>query len=144
MAISYVKKKIKLRINGNVEERYVAKIQYTGHVDEDNIAEHISNATTASASEVGMYIRELEYYISRRLAEGYIVRLDHLGTFYPTIHAKAQLSAADVDYRTITRKGVLFRPSADFKAVLDEAPLKLANKKVIKAIDHRKKNTNEK
>lgn len=44
MAISYVKKKIKLPINGNVEERYVAKIQYTGHVDEDNIAEHISNA----------------------------------------------------------------------------------------------------
>ena len=139
MAISYVKKKIKLPINGKVEERYVAKIQYTGHVDEDNIAEHISNATTASASEVGMYIRELEYYISRRLAEGYIVRLDHLGTFYPTIHAKAQTTADDVDYRTITRKGVLFRPTAEFKEVLDGASLSLASPKVMKAIDHRKK-----
>ena len=144
MAINYIKKKQLMNCNGNVEERYVAKIQYTGHVDEDNIAEHISNATTASASEVGMYIRELEYYISRRLAEGYIVRLDHLGTFYPTIHAKAQLSAADVDYRTITRKGVLFRPTAEFKEVLDGASLSLASPKVMKAIDHRKKNTNEK
>ena len=133
-----------MNCNGTVQDRYVAKIQYTGHVNEENIAQHISNATTASASEVGMYIRELEYYISRRLAEGYIVRLDHLGTFYPTIHAKAQTAASDVDHRTITRKGVLFRPSADFKAVMDEAPLKLANKKVLKAIDHRKKNTNEK
>lgn len=139
MAINYIKKKLRLNCNGNVEERYVAKIQYTGHLNEDNIAEHISNATTASASEVGMYIRELEYYISRRLAEGYIVRLDHLGTFYPTIHAKAQTTADDVDYRTITRKGVLFRPTAEFKEVLDGASLSLASPKVMKAIDHRKK-----
>lgn len=139
MSINYIKKKVKVAINGESKDKYVAKIQYTGDVNEENIARDIAKATTASESEVGMYIRELEYFVSKYLSEGYIVRLNHLGTFYPTIHAKAQDTAAEVTHRTITRRGVLFRPSDSFQKVIDKASLSLATPKVVKAIDHRKK-----
>lgn len=139
MSINYIKKKVKVAINGESKEKYVAKIQYTGDVNEENIAQDIAKATTASESEVGMYIRELEYFVSKYLSEGYIVRLNHLGSFYPTIHAKAQDTAAEVTHRTITRRGVLFRPSDSFQKVIDNASLNLVTPKVVKAIDHRKK-----
>lgn len=139
MTINYIKKKIKLHANGETKDKYVAKIQYTGDVNEENIALDIARATTASESEVGMYIRELEYFISKYLSEGYIVRLNSLGTFYPTIHAKAQDSAKDVTHRTITRRGVLFRPSETFQKTINQASLNLATTKVVKATDHRKK-----
>ncbi|MBQ8045123.1 MAG: HU family DNA-binding protein [Bacteroidales bacterium] len=134
MSINYIKKKRTVYSHGARKEAYVARIQYTGHIDENIIAEDISSATTASDSEVGMYIRELEKIIGKYLAEGYVVNLNNLGSFSPAFDATTVDDPNEVTHRTVKRKKIIFTPSANLQKMMDEASLHLADTRVAKAI----------
>lgn len=139
MAISYIKKKRAIYSHGNRRDAYVARIKYTGHIDGDTIAEDVSMATTASESEVGMYIKELEKVIAKYLVEGYVVKLANLGSFSPAFDANVVDSPDEVTHMTIKRKKIIFTPSKKLQKAMDEASLKLADKRVAKAIVRKKK-----
>lgn len=139
MPINYIKKKRTVYSHGTRKDAYVARIQYTGHIDEATIADDISRATTASDSEVSMYIRELEKMIGKYLIEGYVVKFDNLGTFSPAFDATTVDDPNEVTHRTVKRKKIIFTPSAGLQKMMDEASLHLADSRVAKPIDHRKK-----
>ena len=120
---------------------YVAKVAYASEVNTDLLAEEVAAGTNASPAEVLMWLRALEYQISRHIAEGDVVRLDSLGSFYPTIHAVAQDEPDMVTSRTIKRVGVLFRPTVRFSRKVKKAGVHLADRRIFDA--ERKKPKNE-
>ena len=74
--------------------------------------------------------------IKEHLVSGDVVKLDSIGTFAPTITAKAQDSAKKVNQFSITKTGVLFRPSKRLKEAIRDAGVKLADKSIYKADTH--------
>jgi hypothetical protein len=65
-----------------------------------------------------------------------VVKLDSLGTFYPSISASAVDSPEKVNQFSIKRLGVLFRPSERLKELINKAGVKLADKRIFEAESH--------
>ena len=87
MAIGYIRKKQKLNHNGEVKEVYLAKVCYTNYIDAEILAEDISKLCSASPADVLMHLRAMEDCIGSRIANGDVVKLDNLGSFYPSIRS---------------------------------------------------------
>ena len=136
MSIGYIRKKQKLNHNGEVKEVYLAKVCYTNRIDTEGLAQDISNLCTASPADVLMYLRAMEECIGRRIANGDVVKLDSLGTFYPTIHATAMDSSEKVNQHSIKRLGMLFKPSARLTKMVKKAGVYLVDNKVYDADTH--------
>ena len=85
MAIGYLKKRQKVNHNGEVKEVYLAKVCYSNYVDLDRLADDVSKMCSASPADVLMHVRALEQCIGWHLAHSNVVKLDSLGTFYPSI-----------------------------------------------------------
>lgn len=136
MAIGYIKKRLKLRGDGEVREVYLAKVNYNNYINTEALAIEVSKQGSVSAATVMMVLREVEECMSRHLASGDVVKLDSIGTFAPTITAKAQDSAEKVNQFSITKTGVLFRPTLRLKAVIRNAGVRLADKNVYRADTH--------
>lgn len=143
MAIGYLKKKQKLPVNGELKEVYLAKVCYANYIDIDVLAEDVSKICSASPADVLMHVRALEDCISRRIAMGDVVKLDNLGTFYPSITATAVDSPEKVNNASIKRVGVLFRPSQRFKEIVNKAGVKLADTRIFEAEPHAQKKENK-
>ena len=122
MAIGYYKLKRKLNVNGKIKEVYVAKVARANIVDTDILAEEISSMCSAS--------------------EGDVVKLSSLGTFSPTIRAKAVDKPEDVNQFSITGTGINFKPTQRLLSGVREAGVWLADKRIMKSIV-RKKSNNE-
>ena len=136
MAIGYLKKKQKLPVKGEMKEVYLAKVCYANYIDISILAEDVSKICSASPADVLMHVRALEDCISRRIAMSDVVKLDNLGTFYPSITATAVDSPEKVNNASVKRVGVLFRPSLRFKEIINKAGVKLADKRIFNADTH--------
>lgn len=143
MAIGYLKKKQKLPVKGEMREVYLAKVCYANYIDISILADDVSKMCSASPADVLMHVRALEDCISRRIAMGDVVKLDNLGTFYPSITATAVDLPEKVNNASIKRVGVLFRPSERFKEVVNKAGVKLADKRVFEAETHARQKKNK-
>ena len=136
MAIGYIKKRQKLVSKGTVSEAYLAKVSYGNYVNSELLAAEVSKRSSVSAATVMPVLREVEECMSGHLAAGDVVKLDSIGTFAPTITAKAQDSPKKVNQFSITKTGVLFRPSKRLKEAIRDAGVKLADKSIYKADTH--------
>ncbi|MBR3939174.1 MAG: HU family DNA-binding protein [Bacteroidales bacterium] len=136
MAIGYIKKRQKLVSKGTVSEAYLAKVSYGNYVNSELLAAEVSKRSSVSAATVMLVLREVEECMSGHLAAGDVVKLDSIGTFAPTITAKAQDSPKKVNQFSITKTGVLFRPTKRLKDVIKDAGVKLVDKKVYNADPH--------
>ena len=144
MAIGYLKKKQKINANGTSKEVYLAKVCYANYIDINILADDVSKMCSASPADVLMHVRALEDCISRRIAMGDVVKLDNLGTFYPSITATAVDSPEKVNNASIKRTGVLFRPSERFKEIVNKAGVKLADTRIFEAEPHAQKKKKKK
>ena len=136
MAIGYIKKRQKLVSKGNVSEAYLAKVSYGNYVNSELLAAEVSKRSSVSAATVMLVLREVEECMCDHLASGDVVKLDSIGSFAPTITAKAQDSAKKVNQFSITKTGVLFRPTKRLKEVISNAGVRLADRKVYDADTH--------
>ena len=142
MAIGYYNLKRKLNVNGTVKDVYVAKVARANVVDTDILAEEIAAMCTASEGDVLMVLRNMEHVIKNHLSKGDVVKLSSLGTFSPTIRAKAVDKADDVNQFSITSTGINFKPTQRLLNGVREAGVWLADKRIMKSIV-RKKGNNE-
>ena len=136
MAIGYLKKKQKVNHNGEVKDVYLAKVCYANYVDLDRLADDVSKMCSASPADVLMHVRALEQCIGWHLAHSNVVKLDSLGTFYPSITASAVETPDKVNQFSIKRLGVLFKPSERLKEMINKAGVKLADKRIFQAETH--------
>ena len=131
MAIGYYKLKRKLNANGTVKTVYVAKVARANVVDIDILAEEIAATCTASEGDVLMVLRNMEHVIKNHLSKGDVVKLSSLGTFSPTIRAKAVDKADDVNQFSIASTGVSFRPTQRLLDGIQKAGVRLADKRIV-------------
>lgn len=142
MAIMYKKKHQKVNHNGEVKEVFIAKVAYGSYINISSLAKEISETTTASKSDVLLILSALEERISFHVSNGNVVKLELLGSFYPTIKATAVDSAEKVNQFSIINKGVRFSPSASFKDIIKKASLRLSDRRVFNANSHPNKKKN--
>lgn len=104
--------------------RFYAKVQSSGTVDFDTLAEDIAYATTLTDGDVSNVLRALVKQIKKHLADGKIVQLDGLGSFQFQINGEG--AAVPKDYTPsayIKRMRIQFRPGKLVKEVLNLSTL---------------------
>lgn len=127
MSVEYVKVRRMIHVGDNPGEAFLARIYRSQDVELDQIAMDIANSTTISYPDVLGCLKAMEIQISKYILQGHSVKLGLLGSFIPSIHAKAQDSVDKVDANTIKRFTCRFFPSASFKESLAKCSFREAN-----------------
>jgi len=86
---------------------------------------HLSIEKFSSLSEPDIrgVIIALENVIQTNLAEGRIVRLESLGSLYPTLSSEGMDKAEDVNSRCIKELNINYRPGERLKKAINDATL---------------------
>ena len=101
--------------------KFLARIFRNEPIDFERIAEEIAENSTMSSGDVMGVLRQLEKVIILHILDGTTVKLGALGSFMPTISAKACTSMEEVKASTIRRMWVIFRPSVAFSKRLKDS-----------------------
>lgn len=126
------------RINPQDKEaapKYYAKMQASGSVDFDTLAQEISYATTLTDGDVSNVLRALVTQLKKHLADGKIVKLDGFGSFQFQISGKGAVT--EKDYRTslIQKVRIQFKPGRLIREVLNLSTLSFQKVKPRKAVE---------
>ena len=81
MSILFKKVKQKINDNGEIKDKFIAKIHIQRTVDIEELCKKISDSTTFTQGEVMGIIWELEHQVSLALSDSTSVQLGYLGTF---------------------------------------------------------------
>lgn len=101
------------RINPRDKEaapKYYGKVQSSGTISFDTLAEDISYATSLTDGDVSNVLRALVKQIKKHLADGKIVNLDGLGTFQFQMSSKGAETEKDYSSSLIKKVSIRFRP----------------------------------
>ena len=111
MAINYkTVEKGQPGVVGGGKKKYYAAIVYAGEVKMDELIADIEKFSALSEPDIRGVISALENVIQNKLADSKIVRLDKLGTFYPTISSEGKDKPEDVTSKAIRNVNVNYRP----------------------------------
>ena len=115
--------------------KYYAKMQASGSVDFDTLAQEISYATTLTDGDVSNVLRALVTQLKKHLADGKIVKLDGFGSFQFQISGKG--AATEKDYRTslIQKVRIQFKPGRLIREVLNLSTLSFQKVKPRKTVE---------
>ncbi len=112
MAINYVLQKCNNEKSDNYGQ-FVARVRTLGTTTTEEVAEKIQKNASVKRSDVKAVLDELADVLTEKLADGFTVKLDGLGTFSPRIRAKYQAVTDEKPYdveENVKNVGVLFRP----------------------------------
>lgn len=128
------------RINPQDKEaapKYYAKMQASGSVDFDTLAQEISYATTLTDGDVSNVLRALVTQLKKHLADGKIVKLDGFGSFQFQISGKGAVT--EKDYRTslIQKVRIQFKPGRLIREVLNLSTLSFQKVKPRKTVEQK-------
>lgn len=115
MPIGFSKLKRKVAINGEIKEKFVAKLDILEPVDEEMIADQINEMSTMSRGDIIGVLTSLETVIIWAWENGHPVHLRALGNFRPSIEAEAKDTAEEVTARTIKKFKIIYNPSKYLK-----------------------------
>lgn len=104
--------------------KYYGKVQTSGTVSFDTLAEDIAYATTLTDGDVLNVLRALVKQIKKHLAEGKIVSLDALGTFQFQLSGKGALTEEDYNTSLIEKVRIQYRPGRLVREVQNLTNLK--------------------
>ena len=131
MAISFFRKKIKVNINGETLDKYVAYMHRGETISVDKIAEIAEkNSTLTRGDLINGFYQMLDVVITM-LTVGHRVDLLPLGSLYPGFNAKACDTPEEVTADTVTRFYALFKPSPELKRKLSKVQFHLKDDVVI-------------
>ncbi len=108
---------------GGVKKCY-AQVVFGDEVTVDNLSKEIEKFCSLSEPDVRAVIIALENQIELKLSEGRIVRLDVLGTLYPSISSRGEDKPEDVDANSIKSVSVNYRPGVRILAAMKAAGFK--------------------
>ena len=130
MSIKCFKQKREVPINGVPQEKYVARMQVGEKIDFERISEMIAEKSTVSKGDILAVLSELETVMCWMMEEGNPVTLGLLGTFYPSMTAKACDKSQEVTKDTITKFKCIFKPSKYLKKKFKEVEFVLDDNQV--------------
>jgi predicted histone-like DNA-binding protein len=97
---------------GGGTKKYYASIVIDGEVTVDQLVKEIEKFSALSEPDIRGVIIALENVIQDKLADSKMVRLEKLGTFYPTLSSDGKDTEEAVDGHAIRSVGVNYRPGA--------------------------------
>jgi predicted histone-like DNA-binding protein len=95
---------------GGGEKKYYAHIVYGKEVTMDELVKKIERFSALSEADIRGVIVATENVIQDELAMGRIIRLEKLGSFYPAISSKGELTEEEVTANSIKKVNVNYRP----------------------------------
>ena len=110
--INYSITEMKNPSDKGAEPKFYAKMQASGVVDLDSMAEEISYATTLTDGDVLNVLRALIKQMKKNLMAGKIVRLEKFGTFQFQICSEGAETEKQFTSTNITKVNIQFRPGA--------------------------------
>ncbi|MDR2121198.1 MAG: HU family DNA-binding protein [Tannerella sp.] len=125
MAIKYKSiQKAQPGVAGGGKKKFYASIVIDGEATIDDLVKAIEKFSALSEADIRGVIIALENVIQDRLAESKMVRLEKLGTLYPTMHSEGRDAEEEIDNHVIRNVGVNYRPGARILSTLRDAPKK--------------------
>lgn len=109
------------------KSKYYAKIVRGATLDTEKIAKLLQERTTLDIGEIYGFLLALSKGIRHYVTDSYVVEVEGLGIFTPTIKATAVDTEEELKAETITRKGVNYRPTSNMKADYKEIKFTKAN-----------------
>ena len=113
-------------VAGGGTKKWYASIVTDGELDIDDIVKQIEKFSSLSEADIRGVVIAVENVIQEALADSKIVRLDKLGTFYPTLSSGGAVTEKDFNQSLIKSAGVNYRPG---KRILDTIKSKGFEKK---------------
>lgn len=110
--ISYSVAEMKNPTDKDAASRFYAKMQASGVVDLDDMAEEISYATTLTDGDVLNVLRALIKQMKKNLMAGKIVRMEKFGTFQFQLCSNGAETEKAFTPSNITKVNIQFRPGA--------------------------------
>jgi predicted histone-like DNA-binding protein len=101
---------------GGGTKLWYAQIVFNEEITMDMLVKEIEKFSALSEPDIRGVAIALENVIQDKLANGHIVRLDKLGSFYPSISSSGSDIATKVKSTVIRKVGVNYRPG---KRILD-------------------------
>jgi predicted histone-like DNA-binding protein len=112
---------------GGGQKKFYASIQLDGETVVDDLLREIEKFSALSEPDIRGVIVALENVIQNYLANSKIVRLERLGTFYPTLKSEGKETAEEITGQSIKSVGVNYRPGTRILSVMRNAGFKKAN-----------------
>lgn len=108
---------------GGGKKKFYATIVTDGEATIDDLVRDIEKFSTLSEPDIRAVIIALENAIEAKLGDGRIVRLECLGSLYPTLSSEGMDKAEDVNARSIKELNINYRPSERLKKAINNATL---------------------
>ena len=118
MPVKYIVVPHKIPSKPNEPLAYYPRLKSSGEISLREIAKDIAQESTVSPGDTMAVIESLLQNIPRYLAQGYIVRLGELGSFYLSIQAEGSPDPESVNRYKIKRNKLHFRAGKLVKQML--------------------------
>lgn len=97
-------------VAGGGQKKFYAQIINGKEATIDEIVKNIERFSALSEADINGVIIALENVIQDLLSQGRIVRLQKLGSLYPTLSSKGEETPEEVSAHSIRKVGVNYRP----------------------------------
>jgi predicted histone-like DNA-binding protein len=111
-------------VTGGGTKKYYANIVTDGEVTTDDLVKEIEKFSALSEPDIKGVIVALENVIQNKLADSKIVRLDKLGSFYPTLSSTGSDTVEEVSLHNVKKVSVNYRAGARILSAIKDAGLK--------------------
>ena len=122
MSIKFkVQQKAQPGVAGGGVKKYYATIVLNGEATIDDLVKEIEKFSSLTEPDIRGVIIALENSIQNKLAEGKIVRLEKLGSLYPSISSAGVEKAEDVTSAVIKDAYINYRPGERLMKTINES-----------------------
>ena len=111
-------------VAGGGTKKYYASVVNDGEFTIDEMVKEIEKFSALSEPDIRGVIIALENVIQTQLANSKIIRLEKLGSFFPTLSSEGETSADEVDNHSVKRLGVNYRPGTRILSAMKDAGVK--------------------
>jgi len=125
MTIQYcVRERGQPGIVGSGTKKFYAAIVTDGETSVDDLVKDIEKFSSLSEPDIRGVIIALENVIQNKLSEGRIVRLEKLGSLYPTLSSEGMNTPEEVNSSCIKELNINYRAGDRIKKAINDAGLK--------------------
>lgn len=111
-------------VAGGGTKKWYAVVANDGELTIDDLTRQIEKFSALSEADIRGVIIALENVIQDSLANGKIIRLDKLGSFYPSLSSNGAATAEEFDSSLIKGAKVNYRPGKRISNALKTATFK--------------------
>lgn len=108
-------------VTGGGTKKWYAVVSNNGEATVDDLVNEIEKFSALSEADIRGVIIALENVIQKELTNGKIVRLDKLGSFYPSLSSNGAATAKDFNASLIKGAKVNYRPGKRINDALKTA-----------------------